>query len=79
MGGGGRLLGCAIVVILAITAWVLGHMFPFFYAMKAAGLLRVDEAEEKAGLDVSHHGGSAYHAEEALAVVKGGDSDHATR
>lgn len=71
MGGGGNLLGCAIVLIIAVTAWVLGHMFPFFYVMKIAGLLRVDEAEERMGLDVSHHGGSAYEATQGADLLKG--------
>lgn len=46
MGGGGRLFGAAIVTGLAIVAWVLGHMIPFFYALKFAGLLRVSEEDE---------------------------------
>lgn len=71
MGGGGNLLGAAIVLILAVTAWVLGHMFPFFYLMKMLGLLRVDEAEERMGLDVSHHGGSAYEATQGADLIKG--------
>jgi Amt family ammonium transporter len=60
MGGDGRLIACAGVAILAIVAWVLGHMVPFFWAMRYMGLLRVDAAEEMLGLDVSHHGGAAY-------------------
>lgn len=71
MGGGGSLLGNAIVLILAVTAWVLGHMFPFFYVMKVLGLLRVDEAEERMGLDISHHGGSAYEATQGADLLKG--------
>lgn len=71
MGGGGNLLGAAVVLIIAITAWVLGHMFPFFYLMKMLGLLRVDEAEERMGLDVSHHGGSAYEATQGADLIKG--------
>ena len=75
MGGNGKLLGAALVLILAITAWVLGHMIPFFFLMRMAGLLRVDEAEERMGLDVSHHGGSAYEANNAGdAAVKGRDA-----
>jgi hypothetical protein len=48
-------------------------MVPFFYAMKSFGLLRVDEAEERMGLDVSHHGGSAYEgtAGDMLTAAKG--------
>eukprot|EP00892_Ulva_mutabilis_P012539 jgi/Ulvmu1/9658/UM054_0090.1 len=71
MGGGGKLLGNAIVLIIAVSAWVLGHMFPFFYVMKMLGLLRVDEAEERMGLDVSHHGGSAYEATQGADLLKG--------
>jgi len=62
MGGNGRLLGTAVVAILVILLWTLGHMLPFFFVLKALGLLRVDAAEEMSGLDVSHHGGSAYEA-----------------
>lgn len=54
LGGGWKLLGAAIVLILAITAWVLGHMIPFFYVLKAAGLLRVSREEELEGLDTAH-------------------------
>lgn len=71
MGGGGNLLGCAVVLIIVVAVWVLGHMFPFFYVMKIAGLLRVDEAEERMGLDVSHHGGSAYEATQGADLLKG--------
>jgi len=60
MGGDGKLLVAAITGIAAITAWVLGHMIPFFLVMKSLGLLRVSAEEEHEGLDVSHHGGSAY-------------------
>lgn len=77
MGGGGRYLGTAIVLILAITAWVLGHMFPFFMVMKGAGLLRVDESEERMGLDVSHHGGAAYEATAGEVLGKGAKEDDA--
>lgn len=77
MGGGGRYLGTAIVVILAITAWVLGHMIPFFIGMKAMGLLRVDESEERMGLDVSHHGGAAYEATAGEVLGKGAKEDDA--
>lgn len=58
-GGDGKLLAAGLVLILAIVGWVLGHMLPFFWAMRFMGLLRVDADDEMAGLDVSHHGGSA--------------------
>ena len=60
MGGDGKLLVAAIVGIVAISGWVLGHMIPFFLVTRVLGLLRVSSAEEHEGLDVSHHGGSAY-------------------
>ena len=35
-------------------------MFAFFYILKLLGYFRVNAADEAAGLDASHHGGSAY-------------------
>ena len=35
-------------------------MFVFFYLLKLVGYFRVNAADEAAGLDASHHGGSAY-------------------
>ena len=32
----------------------------FFYVLKLLGYFRVNAADEAAGLDASHHGGSAY-------------------
>lgn len=63
MGGGnqaGKLLGATIVYILVIAGWVLAITVPFFYIIKKLGQFRVDPEVEAAGLDVSHHGGSAY-------------------
>ena len=60
MGGDGNLFGCQIIGILAVFAWVTALMAPFFAALKAAGVLRVSEEDERLGLDLSHHGGSAY-------------------
>jgi ammonia channel protein AmtB len=77
MGGGGRYLGAALVLILALTAWVLGHMLPFFLGIKMLGLLRVDESEERMGLDISHHGGAAYEATAGEVLGKGGKEDDA--
>jgi hypothetical protein len=42
-GGNGRMLGAALVFIIVIIGWVLGHMVPFFMMLKAVGLLRVPE------------------------------------
>ena len=60
MGGNGNLLACQIVIILAILAWTMGIMTPFFMILKKLNLFRVPPEVESAGLDVSHHGGSAY-------------------
>ena len=35
-------------------------MFIFWYVLKLLGCFRVNAADEAAGLDASHHGGSAY-------------------
>eukprot|EP00803_Ostreobium_quekettii_P009089 evm.model.scf_515.7 EVM.evm.TU.scf_515.7 scf_515:56938-63082(+) len=70
MGGDGKLLVAAIVGIIVITVWVMGHMVPFFLVMKALGLLRVSPEEEHEGLDISHHGGSAY-PKDAIKMEKG--------
>lgn len=59
-GGSGRLLATAITGILVIFGWVFVHMVPFFLMMKFLHLLRVSPEQEHEGLDVSHHGGSAY-------------------
>lgn len=73
-GGNGKMLGAAVVVILATLGWTLAHMLPFFYVMRALGLLRVAEAEELMGLDKSHHGGSAYDMDVGkIAANYGGD------
>lgn len=35
-------------------------MTPFFIALRALGMFRVDPLEEEVGLDISHHRGEAY-------------------
>lgn len=54
MGGGATLLAAAVVTGLAIIAWVLGHMVPFFLILNAAGLFRVAKEEEEKGCDLGH-------------------------
>merc|ERR1712187_162474 len=55
--GGSNLLGAQFVGLIFIVGWVAALMTPFFYALKAAGMFRVDPLEEEVGLDISHHGG----------------------
>ena len=57
---GATSFGTQLIGTLAICAWSFVTMFALFSAMKAAGILRVSEAEEQKGLDVSEHGMQAY-------------------
>jgi len=59
-GKNGRLLGANIVGIIAIFAWTTVTISIVFGALKATGCLRISVEEEEAGIDISHHGGSAY-------------------
>jgi ammonium transporter, Amt family len=75
MGGGsdgGKLLAAHIVYILALCAWTVGITLPFFFIIKKLGQFRVDPEVEAAGLDVSHHGGSAYPHDPTSAKGAGG-------
>ncbi len=71
-GGGGKLLGAHLVYILAIIGWSMGLMTPFFIILKKTGQFRVPPEIEAAGLDVSHHGGSAYPHDPETARAKSG-------
>jgi Amt family ammonium transporter len=62
-GGNGNLLLCQFIEVLVIFAWVSTIMGLYFIITKKLGLLRVPAQVELAGLDVSKHGGSAYHME----------------
>lgn len=59
-GGGGTLLGVNIIATLAIAAWVGINSCIMFGLLKVTGLFRVSEEDETVGMDISHHGGSAY-------------------
>jgi len=77
-GGGGQMLGTAVIGVLVISAWVGGIMLPFFYALKFGDFLRTAAEEEEIGMDISKHGGSAYpdqmpsvqNGQQGIAVVK---------
>ena len=49
----GNLLGCQVIGLLCIMAWVGVIMVPFFIMLSYLGLLRADSLEEIVGLDVS--------------------------
>lgn len=72
LGGSGRLLGAQLVYALWLAGWVAVNMTVFWLVLKYTGFLRVDAADEAAGLDVSHHGGSAYPADMEHGDAKGG-------
>ncbi|HWS44471.1 MAG TPA: ammonium transporter, partial [Acidimicrobiia bacterium] len=64
-GGGAHQLGIQVVgsAVVTITVLVLG--LALMYAVKAAGVLRVSEDIEVAGIDIHEHGAPAYHPEYA--------------
>jgi Amt family ammonium transporter len=59
-GGSISLLGWQIAAIAAYFSWAFGTCCIMFGTLKYLGWFRVDEEEELKGLDVTHHGGSAY-------------------
>jgi len=61
--GSGDALAAAICCLLAIIAWVGGMSTVMFLILKKTGILRVPAEIEAAGMDVSKHGGNAYHSD----------------
>jgi Amt family ammonium transporter len=57
---GATTLGTQLTGTLAICGWSFVTMLGLFVALKAMGILRVTQAEEQKGLDVSEHGMQAY-------------------
>jgi Amt family ammonium transporter len=53
-------LGTQILGSLVIPAWSFCTMMVLFLALRSAGILRVSEEDEVAGLDISEHGMHAY-------------------
>jgi len=49
-----------LIGTVAICGWSFVTMLVLFGALKAAGILRVSEEDEKKGLDISEHGMQAY-------------------
>ncbi len=52
-----------VIGTVAIVAWAFLTMLALFSILKLVGMLRVSEAEELQGLDMSEHGMSAYPSE----------------
>eukprot|EP00899_Mesostigma_viride_P021599 jgi/Mesvir1/29440/Mv23021-RA.1 len=59
-GGKFKLLGVQMLGIVVIIAWTVGLIAPLFFVLSKLGVLRVSEQDERVGMDVSKHGGSAY-------------------
>ena len=55
--------GANCLGILAIFGWCGGCSLVMFGALRAAGMLRVDEETEKSGNDIPKHGEAAYPAD----------------
>jgi Amt family ammonium transporter len=58
--GCGMLLAAQLVALLIEIAWVGSLSSALFWGLRLAGILRVSEEIEMAGMDVSKHGGAAY-------------------
>ena len=56
----GEFIFVQIKATLIICVWAFVTMYALFYALKAAGILRVSADEEQMGLDLSEHGMRAY-------------------
>jgi len=61
--GCGCLLGVTLAALVLEFLWVGIMSAMMFMILKAAGILRVSQEVEEAGMDVSKHGGSAYEME----------------
>ncbi|KXZ51498.1 hypothetical protein GPECTOR_12g461 [Gonium pectorale] len=77
-GGHGQILLVQFIEVLAIAGWTCSTMGAYFFAMNKAGLLRVSQEDELAGLDVANfnksvRNGSAYNGS---AHVNGNGNGH---
>lgn len=61
LGGGWSLLAAQAVAAVAIAAWTSVTMGPLFWGLHTFNLLRVPREHELEGMDMSSHGGRAYH------------------
>ena len=60
LASGATTFGIQLTGTLAICGWSFVTMFFLFSVLKGMGILRVSEAEEQKGLDVTEHGMHAY-------------------
>lgn len=59
-GGNGKQLGYQLYGLVVYFAWAFGTSSIMFFALSRAGWLRVSEEVERMGMDIHHHGGTAY-------------------
>lgn len=64
MGGGVRLLAAQMIQIVMVIVWVTATMAPLFYILHKLKLLRISREDEMTGMDLTSHGGCAYHDED---------------
>lgn len=64
-GGSAKFLGNQVYGMVVYTAWTLATSGIMFAGLNAAGWFRVSEEEELKGVDMSHHGGHAYPADDS--------------
>ena len=57
---GGYAIGAQVIGSIVYPAWAFFTLLALFYALKAAGILRVSMAEEIEGLDLTEHGAVNY-------------------
>lgn len=69
-GGSGKQLGMQLLAGACWTVWGLVTCTLLFYSMKSAGVLRVSLEDERAGLDVTHHGGTSNSPDKAYLITK---------
>ena len=48
-----KMLGCQVIALVVILAWVFIQMIPFFYLLDYCGIFRVTEEQESDGLGES--------------------------
>ncbi len=56
----GGQIGVQVLGVVSVFAWVVVTAFVLFVILKAVKSLRVDEKEERMGLDITEHGSESY-------------------
>lgn len=60
-GGTGKQLGYQLLASIIYTVYGAVTCGAMFYGLKYMGYLRISAEDEEFGMDINHHGGSAYH------------------